>query len=145
MRRSDVVDRGCPGTEILNFLAYDGKFDGDIITNPPYNISTEFILKALESVEDGHKVAMLLRIQTLEGKERYWRLWNPYPPIRIYVFSSRQVCGPNGDFKAMKGNAVAYMWVVWQKGYKGPTELRWVAPNEEDGRMSLFDESGIGD
>lgn len=137
VKRSDITDRGCPDTEIQNFLSYEGEWDGDIITNPPYNISTQFILKALESVKEGHKVAMLLRIQTLEGKERFWKIWKPYPPIRVYVFSSRQACGPNGDFKAMTGSAVAYMWVVWQKGYNGSTELKWIAPNDETDQLTL--------
>lgn len=36
VKSSDIIDRGFPGTEIINFLESDIKFDGDIITNPPY-------------------------------------------------------------------------------------------------------------
>ena len=66
---TDIVDRGYPGTEIVDFLNEKYHFDGDIITNPPYKYVSEFILNALDSIADGHKVAMFLKLQTLEGQK----------------------------------------------------------------------------
>jgi hypothetical protein len=54
----------------IDFLQWDSPFDGDIITNPPYKFALEFVEKALELITDGHKVAMFLKLQFLEGKAR---------------------------------------------------------------------------
>ncbi len=109
----------------LNFLEYDGEWDGDIITNPPYGLSTEFAVKALELVKPGHKVAMFLRTLFLEGTKRYEKLFSKYPPKTVYVFTNRQVSDKNDDFS--KGSAVSYSWFVWEKGYQGPTQIKWIS------------------
>ena len=123
---SDLIDRGY-GEGGIDFLKCDKPFDGDIITNPPYKYAKEFVEHALSLVTDGHKVAMFLKVQFLEGKARR-KLFNKYPPKMIYVASSRLLCAKNGDFAKMKaggGSAVAYAWFIWEKGYKGETIVRW--------------------
>ena len=35
VRASDIVDRGYPNTEIIDFLTYNEPIDADIVTNPP--------------------------------------------------------------------------------------------------------------
>ena len=123
---SDIVKR-CTYSEIIDFLETDVKWDGDIVTNPPYKFAKEFIEKAISIVNDGNKVAMFLKIQFLEGKARK-QLFKAYPPKTIYVSSSRLLCAKNADFKGMKeggGSAVAYAWFVWQKGFTGKTTIEW--------------------
>lgn len=121
---SDFVDRGYKGTEIIDFLMYQGEvFKGDIITNPPYKQAKEFILKALDLIPKGNKVAMFLKVQFLEGKSRK-KLFEDYPPKTIYVSSSRIQCAINGDFKNTGQSAVAYAWYIWEKGYKGDIILK---------------------
>ena len=110
---------------IGNFLDRTEEFDGDIITNPPYGLSTEFAVKALGLVKPGHKVAMFLRTLFLEGTKRYEKLFSKYPPKTVYVFTNRQVSDKNDDFS--KGSAVSYSWFVWEKNYKGPTEIKWIS------------------
>ena len=117
-----------PSGERMDFLTYAGlRFDGDIITNPPYAKALEFVRKALDVVRYGHKVAMLLRIQFLEGMARR-ELFDTTPPVRVYVFSKRQVCAKNGDFdKSPKaGSAQCYAWFVWQKGTKKDPVIKWL-------------------
>ena len=124
---TDLIDRGY-GIGGVDFLAHTGKWDGDIITNPPYKYAKAFIQKALECVEDGAKVAMFLKIQFLEGKERK-KLFTAYPPKTVYVSSSRLLCAKNAEFAKMKaggGSAVAYAWYLWEKGYMGPTTVKWI-------------------
>ena len=84
VRSSDLINRGCQD-ELLNFLEYDTKikWPGDIITNPPYKFCTEFILKALDAVKEGAKVAMFLKLQTLEGQDRYNKLFKNAPPAQF--------------------------------------------------------------
>ena len=123
---TDLVDRGYPNTEIVDFLKEQYSFDGDIITNPPYKYCTEFILQALDSISDGHKVAMFLKLQTLEGQKRYEELYSKYPPKTVYVYSKRKNCAKNGEFEKYPSNAVCYAWFVWVKGDYNCTELKWI-------------------
>ena len=122
---TDLVDRGYPNTEIVDFLKEQYSFDGDIITNPPYKYCTEFILNALDSISDGHKVAMFLKLQTLEGQKRYDEIYSKYPPKTVYVYSKRKKCFMNGIDDG-KNSAVCYAWFVWVKGDYNCTELKWI-------------------
>lgn len=127
VRSSDLIDRGY-GEVGVDFLSDDNKsWEGDIITNPPYKFAQEFIEKALSIIPDGSKVAMFLKIQFLEGKGRK-KLFTTQPPKTVYVSSSRLLCAKNAEFEEMiagGGSAVAYAWYIWEKGFKGTTELKW--------------------
>ncbi len=59
---SDIVDRGCPHTLVLNFFDRKIGCTCDIITNPPYKYAKEFVEHALDIVDDGRKVAMFLKL-----------------------------------------------------------------------------------
>lgn len=78
VKATDLIDRGY-GLGGVNFLRENVIFHGDIITNPPYRYAKEFVEHALETVADGFKVAMFLRLQFLEGKTRK-ALFQKYPP-----------------------------------------------------------------
>lgn len=128
VRCTDITERemgNVPYDGNLDFLEYSGKFSGDIVTNPPYKIALDFIKKAISVIETGHKVAMFLKLQFLEGKSRK-KFFSKHPPQTVYVSSSRLICAGNGDFDKYKSSAVAYAWFVWQKGYKGDTVIRWI-------------------
>lgn len=123
VKQSDIIQR-VEGVDIIDFLKTNETFDGDIITNPPYKFCTEFILKALDLINDGNKIAMFLKLQTLEGQERYKKIFSKYPPRKIYVFIKRIQCAKNGLFKG--SSAVCYAWFIWEKGYKGHTIIDWL-------------------
>ena len=120
-RESDLIDR--KGNEILDFLQSTENWSGDIVTNPPYKYATQFVLKALESVNTGNKVAMIFPQRYLSSKGRY-KLFTENPPKTVYAFSGRCECGMNGEFKG--NSAVDYMWIIWEKGYQGETKLKWI-------------------
>lgn len=121
---TDIADRGF-GDLVVDFLQYEGTFDGDIITNPPYSKAKEFVLKALEIVPEGRKVAMFVKLTFLETKGRK-QLFQDYPPETVYISSSRLHCWKNGNEEASKGsNAIAYCWIVWKKGFRGDTKIKW--------------------
>lgn len=129
VRCSDIVDRvGDGSVEILDFLSLDQRcfeeWNGNIVTNPPYKYCTEFVLRALDLVKPGAYVCMFLKLQTLEGKDRYEKLFKNNPPIRVHVYVSRIQCAKNGDFKGT--SAVCYAWFVWKKGFNGDTIVRWI-------------------
>lgn len=77
----DLIDRGF-GTPGMDFLSIDNiSWQGDIITNPPYKYAIDFVRKAIQIIPTGHKVAMFLKIQFLEGKARR-ALFRTTPPRR---------------------------------------------------------------
>lgn len=126
VRNSDIVDRLHNNQiEILDFLASNEQWNGDIITNPPYKYGKEFVEKALSVIQNGHKVVMFLKLQFLETKSRK-KLFEIYPPKVIYVSSKRLHCAMNGDFEKFKqASAVCYAWFVWEKGFRGEPTVRW--------------------
>ena len=123
---TDLIYRGYGRKESLDFLKYKGDpFDGDIITNPPYSKGAEFVEKAIETIADGHKVAMFLKLTFLETEARR-PFFDKYPPRTIYGFHHRMKCGKNGDFSSVRSSAIAYAWFVWDKGYTGIPHFQWI-------------------
>lgn len=121
---SDLFDRGF-GLSGQDFLQTKSHWPGDIITNPPYKYALEFTQKALSLINDESKVAMLLRIQFLEGKKRR-EFFNVHPPKTVYVASSRMNCAKNGDFEKYLSSAMCFAWFVWQKGRSKETVVKWI-------------------
>lgn len=121
---TDLIDRGY-GLGGIDFLQCNIPYNGDIITNPPYKYALEFVEKAIDLIPVGHKVAMFLKLQFLEGKARR-AFFEKSPPTTIYVSSSRLHCAMNGDFdKYRKSNAVAYAWFIWEKGNTDAPVVKW--------------------
>lgn len=126
-RSSDLINRGY-SDENLDFLAIDNleQWNGDVITNPPFKYALKFVEKSLSLISEGSKVAMFLRIQFLETKERK-EFFKNYPIKTVYVASSRILCAMNGEFAnySKNGSAACYAWFIWEKGFKGETTLKW--------------------
>ena len=122
---SDKIDRGY-GAE-FDFLKNDlgVAVDMDILTNPPYKYALDFVKHALDILENGYYAIFFLKIQFLEGKERYI-FFKENPPKYVYVHSERQKCAINNEFEKVKSSAVCYAWFMWEKGYKGDTIIRWI-------------------
>lgn len=99
---------------------------GAIVTNPPYRLAQEFIERAIDIRFEKH--AWLLRFQFIESKRRH-RLFQDYPPSRIWVFPERVQVSEQG-LENPRGGMIVYAWFVWERGYRGHPELRWFAPGE---------------
>lgn len=146
---SDLIDRGYHPNGIMkcfgkDFLQMNKVWEGDVVTNPPYASSADWAQHSLDIIQEGHYSALFMKLTFLEGKARK-KFFEENPPIRVWVSSSRIPCAKNGEFlkpkKDKEGNpvldgngnqimiressAACYAWFVWQKGYKGPTELKW--------------------
>lgn len=138
VRTSDLIKRvDDDNIEVLDFLSYQGKYEGDIVTNPPYILAKEFVLKALDIVSEGNKVVMFLKLLFLESQNRYEELFKLYPPKKIYVFSKRVRCQINGDFSKKDSSAICYAWYVWEKGYMGLPQVDWINTGEDDISINL--------
>ena len=129
VKRSDIVKYvDDDKLEIIDFLTTTGTWNGDIITNPPFSLATQFVNKALELVKDGAKVAMFLKVQFLEGSKRYWNLFKDNPPKIVYVSVNRYGCTKDGIFNEA-GNApsaICYCWFIWEKGFKRDPIIKWM-------------------
>lgn len=123
VRESDLIQR-LPHLEVLDFFEFEGKWGGDIITNPPYRKAQEFVEKSLDVLEEGGKLALFLKVLFLEGKRRK-EMFKKHPPKKVWVSSSRLKCAINGDFDSVGSSATAYAWFIWEKGYQGETILDW--------------------
>lgn len=130
VKSTDLIDRGYGqgGVDFLNqdtLFAVESLWNGDIVTNPPYKYAADFVLKSLNCIKQGNKVAMFLKIQFLESASRYAELFSKFPPKRIYVSSRRSNCAKNGEFEKYSSNAVCYCWYIWVKGYTGDPTIKW--------------------
>jgi len=100
----------------------------DIITNPPFSIALPFAERCLELT--GRKIALLLRIQFLEGARR--RKFLTTSPLKaVYVFSSRISMYPEGE-ENLGGGTQCFAWFVWDRewcslrGDRQEPVVRWI-------------------
>lgn len=119
----DKIDRGYG--KVQDFFEFNQMWNGDILTNSPYKHALDFTKHALDILPFGHYAIFFLKIQFLEGKERY-KFFQENPPKFVYVHSERQKCAMNNNFKEVKSSAVCYAWFIWEKGFKGDTIVRWI-------------------
>lgn len=123
---SDLIDRGY-GDVGIDFLKPSGitKWNGDILTNPPFNLAEKFVERGMELLDEGNKLILFLKIQFLEGQNRK-KMYETYPPKYVYCHSSRQQCSKDGRFDLYKATTQFYAWYVWEKGYSGDTIIKWI-------------------
>ncbi|WP_339112815.1 hypothetical protein [Thioclava sp. GXIMD2076] len=127
VKGSDVHDYDV-GFLVEDYLFYPANpylFDWTI-TNPPFRLAEQFILKALTQSRAG--VAVIVRSAFLEGVGRHTRLFSLYPPTDILQFTERVVMH-KGKLSENGSTATAYCWIVWRKDIAGePTRFHWIAP-----------------
>ena len=123
---SDVHDYG-HGKKI-DFLSdfYNKKSFDWVITNPPFKLAEEFILKSLEVSRFGS--AFLVRTNFLESIGRYERLFSQFPPSCVAQFVER-VPIVKGRLDKYATTATGYAWLIWKKD-KAPVapQLKWIEP-----------------
>lgn len=106
-----------------DFLKYN-KQVRNIVTNPPFNLLSEFIEHAKKCASD--KIAFFLKTTALEGLKRY-DMWidKEFPLARMYQFVSRVNFGKEaGSHK--NGGMMAFAWFVWDRQHKGPATIHWI-------------------
>lgn len=109
-----------------DYLTEKSTFSPDlIITNPPYKHSNKFILQALEEATTG--VAMLVRVQALEGQGRYNSLYSKHPPTQIAFFSDR-IPFRVGQVVQKAPKMFFHVWLWWSKIEPKPRPPMWIPP-----------------
>lgn len=108
-----------------DFERYD-----NIITNPPYSLAKEFILKAKQITNN--KIAMLLPLNYLHGVTRYNEIYldKEFPLKSVYVFCRygmlEETIRDDGTYRT---GMMVYAWYIWDKSYKGEPIIRWLNNN----------------
>jgi hypothetical protein len=122
---SDLVHRGF-GVGDVNFFE-DWTPRVTLMFNPPSGrrqdptLINRFILHAIEV---GEEVAAVVPVPMQCGVWRRNNLYRIHPPRFVLALADRPSMPPGGtDIKA-EGGTMDYCWLVWERGYRGPTEWR---------------------
>ena len=112
---------------VRNFLAHPYKTESYdwIITNPPFRLAEEFLLRALDVARVG--VAILARTVFLESVGRYKNIFLDNPPSKFAQFVER-VPMVRGRLDGRATTATGYAWFIWEKSSSAPPRLIWVPP-----------------
>lgn len=122
---SDVFEYGYGQVRDFSKSAIEtGSFDW-VITNPPFRLAEDFIVKSLNVARVG--VAMLTRTVFVESVGRYDRLFSKIAPYRFAQFTER-VPMVKGRVDKKASTATGYAWIVWLKAPQKSTELFWIPP-----------------
>jgi hypothetical protein len=98
----------------VDFLLGDAGYKPThIITNPPFKLASEFLIKALDIIPDDGRVALFLPLSYLAGTGRM-AIFNSTPLARVYVLSRRATLLKDGAEKT-SGGMTDYAWFVWDK------------------------------
>jgi hypothetical protein len=125
VRCSDAYDYGYgPVRDYLTF-PYETNAVDWVITNPPFRLAEEFVLRSLRVARRG--VAMLARTVFLESSGRYKRLFEGNPPAIFAQFVER-VPMVKGRLDRSASTATGYAWLLWEKNNVDHPRLMWVPP-----------------
>lgn len=113
--------------EVRDFLTYPYATDTYdwIITNPPFRLAEEFVLRALTLARVG--VAILARTVFLESSGRYRAIFENTPPAIFAQFVER-VPMVKGRLDKSATTATGYCWLVWKVGEQTIPRLAWIPP-----------------
>ena len=132
----DIADRGYKFVSVQDWLTVKEipnprNKPKVIVQNPPFKLALEFVQHSLELLNNGELLFSLHRIQFLEGVERFENLYkNKYKrPKYVFVFTKRVSC-ITPDIENKGKNAVCFAWFMWQKGYRGSTQIKWIVDGE---------------
>lgn len=126
----DIITNDINDKEGIDFLKWneDNKIS-QIITNPPYRLAYDFVLKCKKVCD---RFALLLPLSYLHGKKRYDYIYNvdTFKLKKVYIFTRYPLLTDkvyeNGKHKT---GMMVYSWFVWDKDYKGLPEINWLDNN----------------
>jgi len=118
---SDIADRGWDSTP-QNFFIHRS-MHGNIVSNPPFDVFESFARHAI--MLSRHKTALIMPTARLNAAR-----WLTETPLRrIWLLTPRPSMPPGHHIKAggkVGGGKSDYCWLVWQRGYGGEPEMRWL-------------------
>jgi len=113
--------------KIRDFLTYPYETNAVdwVITNPPFRLAEDFVLRALNVARTG--VAILARTVFLESVGRYENIFAKTPPAIFAQFVER-VPMVKGRLDQRATTATGYAWFVWNKKAGSDPRLVWIPP-----------------
>jgi hypothetical protein len=112
---------------VRDFLTYPYEMNAVdwVITNPPFRLAEEFVLRALDVARKG--VAILARSVFLESVGRYETIYTKTPPTKFAQFVER-VPMIKGRLDIKATTATSYAWFVWEKSTGESSRVVWIPP-----------------
>jgi len=133
---SDVMDHGYKKVKIQDFTvrdASDAYSQADaIVTNPPYAYLNEFIIEGLD--RSTKHFAILVRIQAVEGQNRFKNVFSRVPPMKVAVFSDR-IPFKSGVVVRKASKMFTHCWLYWdvdwlrRVGGNYDSNMVWIEPD----------------
>jgi hypothetical protein len=125
VRAADAYEYGYG--DVRDFLTYPYETNAVdwVITNPPFRLGEQFVLRALSVAKVG--VAILARTVFLEGAGRFERIFRDAPPTKFAQFTER-VPMLRGRLDRKASTATGYAWLIWEKHSQATPRLMWVPP-----------------
>jgi hypothetical protein len=106
---------------------------GAIVTNPPYQIATEFARHALDLTP---RVYLLLRLAFLES-ERRTDILEHRGLARVHVFRKRlPMMHRDGWNGPRASSAIPFGWFCWNRDYRGLAIISRIGPEIAGGRRA---------
>lgn len=125
VRYADAHNYGtAPIRDFLSF-PYETNAVDWVITNPPFRLAEEFVIRALDVSRIG--VAVLVRTVFLESVGRYNRLFMNDPPAKFAQFVER-VPMVKGRLDQKATTATGYAWLIWENDVREQTKVVWIPP-----------------
>jgi len=131
---SDIANRGFGATS--DFLAMrDGDWVNSVVCNPPFGLARLILAHAL-TLKRTAKIAIIFPTAQLNaaGSNDPSRNWISGAPLkRVWLMTPRPSMPPGRVIAAggkAAGGKVDYCWMVFERGYDGRPELRWLRRDE---------------
>jgi hypothetical protein len=124
---TDLIKRSEYCISVIDFLSdwealYTPPFH-NIVTNPPFNIAAQFALRAIEY--SCGKTAIVFPTARLNAAH-----WLKGTPLRrVWMMTPRPSMPPGHvitDGGKITGGKMDYCWLVWEAGYEGEAEIKWL-------------------
>lgn len=109
-----------------DFLEHKGTHN-NIVSNPPFDIFMDFAEHALTRAR--YKVALIMPTARLNAAR-----WLRFKPLRRVWLMTPRPSMPPGHLITAKGRISGgksdYCWIVFEHGYKGDPELKWLVRDD---------------
>ena len=127
--KSDIVQRDYELDCVSDFLTMPAQFNVEaIVSNPPYRLAHQFVIKALRLVPEVH---FLLRLTFLESMRRS-DILDTGNLRAVRVFKNRLPFMHRDGWAGPRAtSSIAFAWFSFSRDHNGPAELsriEWFAP-----------------
>jgi hypothetical protein len=141
---SDIQDRGCPDSTVLDFLAMTSRpSDCDVLlSNPPYG-------EAMDHLEHSwvlgfRLVTFLLPPSFLHSIDRFERMHKRGHLRRVHVLAERLQGMHDANFTGKKASqSQTHAWFVFDRDYSGPATINPVSIHRPATRMPWLRDRAI--